>query len=163
VRLHPTLEQEELLQSVGDTVAKLINMENYRRRRALFEGKGIDYNWKSAWKRRETDYIEIYKLLGSVNFHETCRFISEMWRSFVSTLKAKKKGKLEPWQQVRPPGYRKREGQRLPIILVRFDNYKVDLQKKGITPSILEHRITLRWKTKVVGKAGEAGSANHNI
>jgi len=38
-RLHPTPEQEELLQSVGDAVAKLINMENYRRRQLLFTGK----------------------------------------------------------------------------------------------------------------------------
>ena len=29
-RLHLTLEQEELLWRVGDAVAKLINMENYR-------------------------------------------------------------------------------------------------------------------------------------
>jgi putative transposase len=154
VRLLPTPEQEELLWRVGDAVAKLINMENYRRRRLFFEGKGIDYNWKSAWKRRETDYIEIYKLLGSVNFHETCRFISEMWRSFVSTLKAKKKGRLEPWQIVHPPGYRKREGQRTPIILVRFDNYKVDLERKALRLKYWNVELRFSGKPKWLVKPG---------
>ena len=86
----------------------MINMENYRRRRVLFEGKGIDYSWKSAWERRHGEYAEIYKLLGSVNFHEACRAIGEQWKSFLELLKARKEGKLEPWQQVRPPGYRKK-------------------------------------------------------
>jgi len=157
-RLHPTLEKEELLWRVGDAVAKLINMENYRRRQRFFEGKGIDYSWKSAWKRRETDYIEIYKLLGSVNFHETCRFISEQWRSFTELLKAKKKGKLEPWQQVRPPGYRKREGQRTPIILVRFDNYRIDLERKVLRLKYWNVEIPFkgkpRWLTMPGAKQG---------
>ena len=91
VRLHPTLEQEELLQSVGDATARLINMENYRRRQRFFEGNGIDKSWKAAWKRRKTEYVEVYKLLGSVNFHETCRVISEQWKSFLELLKAKEK------------------------------------------------------------------------
>jgi len=43
-------------------------------------------------------------------------------------LKAKGEGRLE--QEPRLPGYRKREGRRLPIIFVRFDNYEVDLKKK---------------------------------
>ena len=88
-RLHPTPEQEELLQRVGDAVAKLINMENYRRRRVLFEGKGIDYSWKSAWEKRHGEYVEIYKLLGSVNFHEVTRAVSAQWKSFLELLKAK--------------------------------------------------------------------------
>jgi len=158
VRLLPSPEQEELLWRVGDAVAKLINMENYRRRQLFFEGKGIDYNWKSAWKRRETDYIEIYRLLGSVNFHEACRAIGEQWRSFTELLKAKKKGRLEPWQKPRPPGYRKREGQRLPIIFVRFDNYKVDLQKRVLRLGYWNVEIPFkgkpRWLTKPGAKQG---------
>jgi len=42
VRLHPTAEQEELLQHIGDQCARLINMENYRRRQLFFAGRGID-------------------------------------------------------------------------------------------------------------------------
>jgi len=158
VRLLPTPEQEELLWRVGDAVAKLINMENYRRRRLFFEGKGIDYNWKSAWKRRETDYIEIYKLLGSVNFHETCRAVSEQWKSFLELLKAKGKGRLEPWQQVRPPGYRKREGQRTPIIFVRYDNYRIDLERKVLRLKYWNVEIPFagkpRWLTMPGAKQG---------
>jgi len=95
-RLLPRPEQEELLWQVGDAAARLINMENYRRRRLFFEGKGIDKSWKSAWKRRETEYAEIRELIGSINFHETCRAIGEQWRSFTELLKAKKRGRLEP-------------------------------------------------------------------
>jgi len=158
VRLLPTPEQEEFLQRVGDAAAKLINMENFRRRRLFFEKGKVDYSWKSAWKRRETDYAEIYKLLGSKNFHEVTRAVSEQWKSFLELLKAKKKGKLEPWQQVRPPGYRKREGQRTPIIFVRYDNFKVDLQKKMLHLGYWNVELRFggkpRWLTKPGAKQG---------
>jgi len=158
VRLLPTPEQEELLWRVGDAMAKLINMENYRRRQLFFEKGKVDYSWKSAWKRRETEYAEIRELLGSVNFHEACRVISEQWKSFVELLKAKRKGKLEPWQQVRPPGYRKRDGERLPIIFVRFDNYKVDLQKKVLRLGYWNVELRFsgkpRWLVKPGAKQG---------
>ena len=153
-RLHPTPEQEELLRRVGDAVAKLINMENYRRRQRFFEGKGIDYSWKSAWERRHGEYVEIYKLLGSANFHEVTRAIGEQWRSFASMLKAKRKGKLEPWQQVRPPGYRKRGGERLPIIYVRFDNYKVDLERKVLRLKYWNVELRFSGKPRWLVKPG---------
>ena len=153
-RLHPTLEQEEFLWRVGDATARLINMENFKRRKRFFEGKGIDCSWKSAWERRETEYAEIYKLLGSVNFHEACRFISEMWRSFTELLKAKKKGKLEPWQIVHPPGYRKREGQRLPVIYVRFDNYEVDLERRTLLLKFWNIELRFSGKARWLLKPG---------
>jgi hypothetical protein len=71
---------------VGDATAKLINMENYRRRHLFFETGKIDYSWMSAWARRKAEYFEIYKLLGSANFHEACRLISEQWKSFLGLL-----------------------------------------------------------------------------
>jgi len=154
VRLLPTPEQEEFLQRVGDAVAKLINMENYRRRQLFFEGKGIDKSWKSAWKRRETDYVEIYRLLGSMNFHEVTRAVSEQWRSFAELLKAKKRGRLKPCQIVHPPGYRKREGQRLPIILVRFDNYKVDLQRRVVRLGYWNVELRFSGKPRWLVKPG---------
>ena len=158
VRLLLTPEQEEFLWRVGDTVAKLINVENYRRRRLFFERGKVDYSWKSAWERRRGEYAEIYKLLGSVNFHEACRAVSEQWRSFAELLKAKKKGKLEPWQIVHPPGYRKKDGERLPIIFVRFDNYKVDLQKKVLRLGYWNIELRFsgkpRWLVKPGAKQG---------
>jgi hypothetical protein len=110
LRLLTTPELDEFLQRVGDATAKLINMENYRHRQLFFSTGKIDYSWQSAWARRFADYSDIYKLLGSKNFHETCRLISDQWKSFVGLLKAAKEGRLEPWQRVRPPGYRKRDG-----------------------------------------------------
>ena len=131
LRLLTTPELDDFLRRVGDATAKLINMENYRRRRLFFETGRIDYSWMSAWSRRFTDYFEIYKLLGSANFHDACRLIGEQWKSFLGLLKAAKEGRLEPWQKARPPGYRKdKDGQRIPIVVVRFDNYRIDLEKR---------------------------------
>jgi putative transposase len=156
--LLPSSELEELLRCVGDATAKLINMENFRRRRLFFERKCIDCSWKSAWERRKTEYFEIFKLLGSMNFHEACRLISDQWKSFLGMLKAAREGRLEPWQKVRPPGYRKREGQRVPIIVVRFDNYRVDLERKALHLGYWNVDIPFKgvplWLTKPGAKRG---------
>jgi putative transposase len=160
LRLLVTPELEDFLRRVGDATAKLINMENYRRRRLFFERarsntrKKIDCSWKSAWKRRKTEYFDIYKLLGSANFHETCRLISDQWRSFIGLLKAAKEGRLEPWQKVRPPGYRKRDGQRVPIIVVRFDNYKIDPERKTLHLGYWNVRIPFKGKPRWLTKQG---------
>jgi len=154
LRLLTTPELEDFLRRVGDATAKLINMENFRRRRLFFETGKIDYSWMSAWRRRKTEYFEIYKLLGSMNFHETCRLISDQWRSFLGMLKAAKEGRLEPWQKVRPPGYRKRDGQRVPIIVVRFDNYRVDLERKVIRLGYWNVDIPFKGKPRWLTKPG---------
>jgi len=155
LRLLTTPELDDFLRRVGDATAKLINMENFRRRKLFFEGRGIDYSWKSAWRRRFTDYFEIYKLLGSANFAEACRVISEQWRSFVGLLRAAKEGKLEPWQKVRPPGYRKdRDGQRVPIVVVRFDNYRVDLERKMLHLGYWNVSIPFKGKPRWLARPG---------
>jgi putative transposase len=159
LRLLTTPELDEFLQRVGDATAKLINMENFRRRRLFFETGKIDYSWMSAWARRRAEYFEIYKLLGSVNFHEACRLISDQWKSFVGLLKAAKEGKLEPWQCVRPPGYRKdRDGQRVPIVVVRFDNYRIDLERKTLHLRYWNIEVPFkgkpRWLTRPGAKQG---------
>jgi len=158
LRLLTTPELDDFLRRIGDVTAKLINVENFRRRRLFFEAGKIDYSWMSAWSRRFTDYFEIYKLLGSKNFHEACRLIGEQWRSFVGLLKAAKEGELEPWQRVRPPGYRKRDGQRVPIVVVRFDNYRIDLERRvlrlGYWNVSIPFKGELRWLTKPGAKQG---------
>ncbi|MCC6003372.1 MAG: transposase [Thermofilum sp.] len=158
VRLLPTPRQEELLCLVGDQTARLINMENFRRRQLFFSAGKIDYSWRSAWGRRKTEYTEVYRVLGSVNFHEACRLIGEEWRSFVELLKAEREGRLPPWQRVRPPGYRKREGQRTPIVVVRFDNYRVDMEGKvlhlGYWNASIPFRGKPRWLIKPGAKQG---------
>jgi hypothetical protein len=50
LRLLATPELDDFLRRVGDTTARLINMENYRRRRLFFETGKIDYSWQSAWR-----------------------------------------------------------------------------------------------------------------
>jgi putative transposase len=153
LRLLVTPELEEFLWRVGDATAKLINMENFRRRKLFFERKGIDCSWMSAWSRRFTEYFEIYKLLGSANFHEACRLISDQWKSFVGLLEAAKEGRLEPWQKVQPPGYRKdKDSQRIPIVVVRYDNYRIDLERKVIRLGYWNVSVPFtgkpRWLTK---------------
>jgi putative transposase len=134
-------------------------MENFRRRRLFFEAGRIDYSRGSAWKRRKAEYFDIYKLLGSKNFAEACRVIGEQWRSFLGLLKAAKEGRLEPWQKVRPPGYRKdKEGQRVPIVIVRSDNYRIDLKRRVIRLGYWNISVPFtgkpRWLTKPDAKQG---------
>jgi len=74
-------------------------------------------------------------------------------------LKAAKEGKLEPWQRVQPPGYRKdRDGQRIPIVVVRSDNYRIDLEKRVIHFGYWNVSIPFkgkpRWLTKPEAKQG---------
>jgi putative transposase len=159
LRLLATPELDDFLWRVGDATARLINMENFRRRRLFFETGKIDYSWKSAWRRRYTEYAGIYELLGSKNFAEVCRLIGEQWKSFVGLLKAAKEGKLEPWQKVRPPGYRKdRDGQRIPIVIVRSDNYSIDLERKTLCLGYWNIEIPFkgrpRWLIRPEAKQG---------
>ncbi|MCC6049493.1 MAG: transposase [Thermofilum sp.] len=158
LRLLTTPELDDFLRRVGDATAKLINMENYRRRRQFFETGKIDYSWQSAWARRFAEYYSVYKLLGSKNFAEACRLISDQWKSFLGLLKAAKEGKLEPWQKVRPPGYKKRDGQRIPIIIVRADGYRVDLERKLLYLKYWNVNIPFtgkpRWLIKQGAKQG---------
>ncbi len=155
LRLLTTPELDDFLRRVGDATARLINVEDYRRRRLFFEAGKIDYSWMSAWARRKAEYFEIYKLLGSANFHETCRLIGEQWRSFLGLLKAAKEGRLEPWQRIHPPGYRKdRDGQRVPIVVVRFDNYRIDLERRVIHFSYWNISVPFRGKPRWLIKQG---------
>ena len=159
LRLLTTPELEDFLRRVGDAAARLVNMENFRRRRLFFEAGRVDYSWMSAWSRRFTDYFDIYKLLGSANFAEACRLISEQWRSFLGLLRAAKEGKLEPWQKVRPPGYRKdKDGQRVPIVVVRSDNFRVDLERRVLRLGYWNVSIPFkgkpRWLTRQGAKQG---------
>jgi putative transposase len=97
--------------------------------------------------------------MGSKNFHEACRLIGDQWKSFLGLLRAAKEGRLEPWQKVRPPGYRKdKDGQRVPIVVVRFDNYRIDLEKRVVHLGYWNLSIPFtgkpRWLTKPDAKQG---------
>jgi putative transposase len=85
--------------------------------------------------------------------------IGEQWKSFVGLLKAAKEGKLEPWQRVRPPGYRKDgDGQRVPIVVVRFDNYRIDLERRVLRLGYWNIEVPFtgkpRWLTRPGAKQG---------
>jgi len=160
VRLHPTAEQEELLRRVGDQCARLINMENYRRRQLFFAGRGIDAGVESARELAKSvpEYKEVKEVLGSMNFDEALRKVSEAWRSFAELLRERGEGKLPPWLNPRPPGYRKRSGERLPIVIVRADNYRIDAERKiiklGYWNIDVQFTGELRWLTRPGAKRG---------
>jgi len=104
------------------------------RRQLFFAGRGIDAGVRVARELAKSipEYKEVKKVLGAKNFDETLRKISEAWKSFAELLKERKEGKLPPWMNPRPPGYRKRSGERQPIIIVRADNYRIDAERKVI-------------------------------
>jgi len=159
LRILTDTELHNFLWHIGDQVARLINMENFRRRKEFFENKNIDYSWQSVWARRFAEYHSIYKLMGSVNFHEACRLISDQWKSFLGLLRAAKEGKLEPWQKVRPPGYMKdKDGQRIPIVVVRYDNFKVDLKRRILLLKYWKLELPFkgkpRWLTRPDARQG---------
>jgi putative transposase len=150
LRLHPTTEQEMQLFFIGDQTARLINMENFRRRRLFFEKGFIDTGTKIVREltKNSPEYQEIKKVLGSANFDEVLRMITEPWKSFAELLKKKKEGKLPPWYIPRPPGYRKRDGQRIPIVAVKYNNYRIDLEKKVIRLGYLNIAVQFTGKVK---------------
>jgi putative transposase len=160
VRLRPTAELDELLQHIGDQCARLINMENYRRRQLFFAGRGIDAGVRVARElaKRLPEYKEVKKALGAKNFDETLRKISEAWRSFAELLRERREGKLPPWMNPRPPGYRKRNSERVPIIIVRADNYRVDAERRVVHLGYWDVDIPftgkLRWLAKPGAKRG---------
>jgi putative transposase len=160
VRLHPTAEQEELLRRVGDQAARLINMENYRRRQLFFANRGIDTGVRVARElaKSSPEYQEVKKVLGSMNFDETLRKVSEAWKSFAELLREKKQGRLPPWLNPRPPRYRKKSSERQPIIIVRADNYRIDAERKTIHLGYWNIDVPftgeLRWLSKPGAKRG---------
>jgi putative transposase len=159
VRLLLNVQQEELLRHIGDQTARLINMENYRRRQIFYAKRGIDTGVKVARElATKTEYNEMKGILGSRNFDETLRKVAEAWKSFAELLKEKKKGKLPLWLNPKPPGYRKMDGTRIPIIIVRADNYRIDAERKVIHLGYLNISIQftgkLRWLAKPGAKRG---------
>jgi len=160
VRLRPTAEQEELLFYAGDQCARLINMENYRRRQLFFAGRGIDAGVKVARELVKSipEYLEVKKALGAKNFDEALRKVSEAWRSFAELLRERREGRLPPWMNPRPPGYRKRSGERVPIVIVRADNYRIDAERRVIRLGYWNIDVPftgkLRWLAKPGAKRG---------
>jgi putative transposase len=135
-------------------------MENYRRRQLFFANRGIDAGVKVARELAKSipEYLEVKGVLGSMNFDEVLRKVSEAWKSFAELLREKKKGKLPPWMNPRPPGYRKRSGERQPIIIVRADNYRIDAEGRVIHLGYWNVDIPftgkLRWLSKPGAKRG---------
>jgi putative transposase len=53
-----------------------------------------------------------------------------------------------------PPGYRKKDGQRIPIVVVRYDNYRIDLERKVIRLGYWNLNIPFKGKPRWLTKPG---------
>uniref|UniRef100_A0A7C3WWA4 Transposase n=1 Tax=Thermofilum pendens TaxID=2269 RepID=A0A7C3WWA4_THEPE len=147
VRLFVDQRQEEKLLEVAGAVEQLVELENERRRRVYEETGRIDTSVIQAY--RNPEYAEIKRVLGSVNFDETLRYVSEAWRSFGALLHAGERGELPAWLEPRPP---RRLGRLL--VFVRFDNYRVDAQSGTIELGYYNLRLKFRgglrwWRQRV--------------
>jgi putative transposase len=125
VRLLPTLEQEELLLRLAKATRKLVNRE-HGRRRLLYERTGmIDVSLMGAY--RDPSYAELKRAIGSRNFDEVLRFVSEQWQSFMELKELEERGELPAWLKPRPPKQLKN-----PLVIARFDNYRLLEGEKAI-------------------------------
>ncbi|MEM0475107.1 MAG: transposase, partial [Zestosphaera sp.] len=154
LRLAPDGESENKLKLLCSLSAKLWNEVNYTRRRMFFEEKRVDL--KTTYR----EFYERYKvLIGSATAQQALNKNDEAWRSFFSTLKARKEGKLPPFiRKVNPPGYRKKIGSRELWSVLRNDQYRFDgdhivLKGLGAIGSI---RVRYIGRVNVRGKQGRA-------
>jgi hypothetical protein len=83
--------------------AKLIDFDSARRQ-LFFANRGIDTGVKLARELAKVapEYLEIKKALGSRNFNEALRKVSEAWKGFAELLKERRQGRLPPWLNPRP-------------------------------------------------------------
>jgi hypothetical protein len=81
---------EELLWRIAEATRELVNRES-RRRREIYEGTGmIDVSLMGAY--RDPIYAELKKVIGSRNFDEILRFVSEQWQSFMELKEKRERG-----------------------------------------------------------------------
>ncbi|MEM4970670.1 MAG: transposase [Sulfolobales archaeon] len=154
LRLLPDEVAEEGLRKLCDISSKLWNEVNYARRRMFFETKRVDL--KQTYK----EFYERYKkLIGSATTQQVLNKNDEAWRGFLSSLKAKREGRLPPFiTRVNPPGYRKRGKIRILWSVLRNDQYRVDggyIVIKGLG-AIGSIRVRYSGKIHIAGRQGRA-------
>ncbi|MEM4969747.1 MAG: transposase [Sulfolobales archaeon] len=154
LRLLPDEEAEKRLKTLCNISSKLWNEVNYARRRQFFETKKVDL--KSTYK----EFYERYKkIIGSATTQQILNKNDEAWRSFFSSLKAKKEGRLPPFiTRVNPPGYRKKGKIRTLWAVLRNDQYRVDgeyIVIKGLG-AIGSMRVRYSGRIHISGRQGRA-------
>ncbi|MEM1611403.1 MAG: hypothetical protein QXQ57_07145 [Sulfolobales archaeon] len=154
LRLLPYEEVKARLKILCNLSSKLWNEVNYARRRRFFETKKVDL--KNTYK----EFYERYKkLIGSATAQQILNKNDETWRGFLSSLKAKREGRLPPFiTRVNPPGYRKRGKIRILWSVLRNDQYRVDggyIVIKGLG-AIGSIRVRYSGKIHIAGRQGRA-------
>jgi putative transposase len=142
VRISTTQDIEAKLFELAKATRELI-LREFERRSLLYEKTGkVDTSIMPAY--RNPSYFSYKEILGSANFEETLRFISERFKSFKEIKKMEKLGRLPAWMKPNPP-----KNFKPLIIIIRYDNYKIDSEQRtiklgyyGIT---LNYKGNLRW------------------
>ncbi|ABW02075.1 RNA-guided endonuclease InsQ/TnpB family protein [Caldivirga maquilingensis] len=140
VRLLPNDVQEGELGRLANASTSLFNEVNYERRRRFFNKQKMDF--KGTYKK----YYEKYKGILKVNAQAVIQKNNEAWSSFFSLLK---KG-----EKASPPGYWKRGGGRVLILVVRQDRYYVDVENHKLVLRDFKLEIPFAGRVRWFGKQG---------
>ena len=122
VKLQPSKEQEKILFELAYATAIAWNKINYQRLKQYKQGK-IDF----ATTEKEA-YQAFKNWIGGSTIQQLARKNAEAWRSFFTLKKKYENGELPEWyDKPSPPGFvKKKNGQKLFIIPLRNDQYRVN-------------------------------------
>jgi putative transposase len=130
---------------------KELVLKEFRRRSKMYEDTGkIDTSIMPAY--RNPEYFQYKRILGSINFDETLRFISDNWKSFKELKDMEKRGELPSWLTPKPPRKLKRV-----LVVVRYDNYRVDAMNNFILLKYHNIKLTFKGNLRWLGRALQQG------
>jgi putative transposase len=136
------------LKELGIVAAKCWNEVNWLRMQQFKNGERVDF------AASEKKVYEKYKHVLKVNTQQVARKNAEDWRSFFTSIKDKKEGKLPKWFKPKPPGYWKdKNGYKL-MVIVRNDRYEVDEGRQEIYLKDFKLSLKFKGKLKWCGKQG---------
>jgi putative transposase len=144
-------ENEAKLFELAEATKELVLKEFQRRSKMNEETGKIDTSIMPAY--RNPEYFSFKRILGSANYDEVLRFVSEQYRSFSELLEMKNRGELPEDMDPKPPRRFK------PLaVFVRYDNYTVDAKNKIIKLKYynleLRFKGELRWWNEKVKQGG---------
>jgi putative transposase len=142
VRIEAEGEMAKVLAQLAKICRDFVN-EEFQRRSKIYEETGeIDVSIMPAY--RNPSYFSFRRILGSRNFDEALRFVSEQYRNFSKLLEMKRRGELPEYIDPKPP----RDFKPL-ALFVRFDNYEIDSEQRtiklGYYGEVLSYKGNLRW------------------
>jgi len=151
IKLQPSKDSERILFELADIGAKAWNEVNHLRRRQFFNHEKVDFN-----KTEKVVYEKYKREIGSATVQQICRKNADSWRSFFSLIKKKKDKQLPGWFKPRSPNYQKENGKRVPLIVLRNNQYKIEGHKLILTGLGKFGKLEIQFKGRIhlKGKQG---------